>query len=585
MIWLHEFACIRYVSIRYLFCRNSPHRTILRSLGLFCVLLQACIFGRVVTAEPPDVKLLIPPGGQRGTKIEVTCDGKFSWPLRVSAPGVDVVVTDKPGVLEVSIPADIPADRVWLRLYNDEGAASPLPFMIGSLPEAKEIEPNNSLTKSQVVDPIQTTVNGQLERNDVDCYVVQLKRSQTLVAAVIANHRMGAPMDGVLQIVSPDGFILAECHDDVRLDPLIAFQAPKAGTYHVRIAAFPAKPGTSINFAGDKNYLYRLTLTTGPYVTHAIPSATLHNDLQSVQVVGWNLPAETRLPVVPFGGPKMQGYQEFESLAAMRLFPDDQTAIVFSPEMAGTARLRMVRHHYVVRTPPAANNSQQIQLSVPSIVTGWLREPRQVDSYLVPLKKDEPTIISVEGNRIESMLHPYVTLADPSGTPVPETVFSSVPQRDLMLNYTPPTDGNYILTVRDSYGVELDRHFYRLSVRPDLPDFELTVAEDALVVPAGLPVVLPIQVTRRGPPNATVGPITIRALGLPDGTTAPDVVSEPTGETATAVKMVITSTGSPFSGRFRVKGTVETPQKLERYARTAERLDACFESIWVTITP
>lgn len=577
MIRLHEFACIRYVSIRYPLLRYSPCRTIYLGLCLLCMLES------VGAAEAPQVKLLMPAGGQRGTKVEVTCDGTFTWPLRVAAPGVDVVVTDKPGVLEVSIPQDLAADRVWLRLYNDEGASTPLPFMIGSLPETKELEPNNSLTKSQVVDPTQMTINGQLDVNDVDSFVVKLGRGQTLVAAVTANHWLGAPMDGVLQVVSPDGFILAECHDDVRLDPLIAFQATKAGTYHVRIAAFPAKPGTSIRFAGDKNYLYRLTLTTGPFLTHAIPSATLFNDLQPVQVIGWNLPPQTRLPVVPFGGASMQGYQEFEGLAAMRLSPDDQTALVFSPEMAGSVRLRMV-HHEVVRTIPPADAPQTTTLSVPSTITGWLTQRQQVDSYLIPLKKDEPTIISVEGNRMESMLHPYVTLADPSGTPVPDTVYSSIPQRDLVLVYTAPADGMYRLAIRDSYGVELDRHFYRLSVRPDLPDFELTVGTDALVIPAGKPVELPIQIVRRGPPTSAVGPITIRAMGLPDGTTAPDVVSEATGDTATAVKLVITSTGSPFSGRFRIKGTAESPKKIERYARTAELLDACFESIWVTIT-
>ena len=56
-------------------------------------------------------------------------------------------------------------------------------------------------------------------------------------------------------------------------DPRLIFQAPSDGTYLVRVFAFPATPDSSINLAGGDAYIYRLTLTTGPYLEQALPLA------------------------------------------------------------------------------------------------------------------------------------------------------------------------------------------------------------------------------------------------------------------------------------------------------------------------
>src|SRR5206468_5446479 len=135
--------------------------------------------------------------------------------------------------LEVSIPADLAADRVWVRLYNAEGASTPAPFLIGNLKEINEQEPNDRPANAQVIADPNVTVNGVLTNGDVDGFAVPLKAGQTLVAAVDAYARLGSPMDAVLQVTTPKGVVLAENHDDVQLDPRLAFTAAKPGTYIV----------------------------------------------------------------------------------------------------------------------------------------------------------------------------------------------------------------------------------------------------------------------------------------------------------------------------------------------------------------
>ena len=41
----------------------------------------------------------------------------------------------------------------------------------------------------------------------------------------------------------------------------------------MRAFAFPAAPDSSINFAGKIDFIYRLTLTTGGFIDHALPMA------------------------------------------------------------------------------------------------------------------------------------------------------------------------------------------------------------------------------------------------------------------------------------------------------------------------
>ena len=72
-----------------------------------------------------------------------------------------------------------------------------------------------------------------------------LKRGQTLVAA-LKGHRLGSPMDAVLQVVSPAGFVLSQNDDGAGLDPRLVFEATEAGRYVVRGFAFPSEPNSTI---------------------------------------------------------------------------------------------------------------------------------------------------------------------------------------------------------------------------------------------------------------------------------------------------------------------------------------------------
>ena len=553
--------------------------------GLLSLLVICCclLFPVELSAASPTLSHLFPAGGQRGAKAVVTCTGKFEWPVKVFAPGVDVTAGSESGKLEISVPADLAADRVWVRLYNVEGASALVPFLIGQLSEVAEQEPNNTILKAQVLGDTNVTINGALAAADVDGFAVRLEAGQTLVAALDANTRLGSPMDAILQVVSPNGIILAENHDDLGLDPRLAYTATAAGTVVVRVFAFPAAPDTTIAFRGGDNFVYRLTLTTGPFVTHTVPLSAPLSNPGTVEVSGWNVPPGTKLPVVPLGGERLAAYQEFEALDEMRRSPDARLGFVLAAGLAGSARVRLSPHAAAANVGPLSPDpNNPAVLLLPSSVTGWLKTPRQTDAFRIPLLKGQHVVVSVESRGLDLPLDPVLKLADPTGAVMAE-VDDTGASRDAVLTHAAARDGDYRVTISDRYGQGGALCLYLLTARLEEPDFELSVGTDALVVSADKPGELTVKVVRRSAPSGTPGSITVRVLELPAGVTAPAVVSEPTGPTAGEVKLVFSGGGPAFSGPIKIVGNCSQPSERQRFARTPATLGVSHDTLWMTV--
>src|SRR5262249_43328209 len=145
------------------------------------------------------------------------------------------------------------------------------------------------------------------------------------------------------------------------------FTAERDGAYLVRLFAFPATPDQSIRFAGGDDYVYRLTLTTGPYVDHLLPLAVPREESQ-VEFGGWNLSAKTSAIVPPL------------SAEANPLTPPDEPLVwVWRTDAAGAVVVPRVAHATV----------HGVSEIVPSMtVSGRLTKVGQVDLYSFAAKKD-----------------------------------------------------------------------------------------------------------------------------------------------------------------------------------------------------
>lgn len=531
------------------------------------LVLHAIVCGAPATAAPPRVDFLFPAGAARGTTTEIVAHGAFdAWPVEVWCSRSDVTVTvgaDK-GKLSVTIPENDVPGRCWIRLFNAEGASALRPLIIGAIPEIVEVEPNNEPAKPQRLDASSLTINGRFETaGDVDVFAVPLKAGETLVARLDGHQQLGSPLDGVLEILTPAGFVLEHNDDDFGLDPQIVYSVPADGIYLVRALAFPAETNATIGLAGGANYVYRLTLTTGPFVDHAWPDGVPAGGASEVQLLGWNLPVNLQRMTVS-------------------AVPDTTTATLFAPGLANFRRIPVTTSPVVLESQPNGSRDPQA-VPVPSLITGRVGEPRESDAYRLKLTKGQAVFVRVEARAIGSHLDPVLTVSDAGGKVLQRVDDAGATPRDAELTFSPPEDGEYVVSVSDLHRRGAMRFFYRLSLSTPTPDFALSTGIDPLTLTTEKPLEVPVAVARL---NGFAEEIEVVVEGLPAHVTATPVKSLKEGDSSKAVKLVLTNAaeGAAWSGPIGIRGQSAGELKVTRAAEAPLNVDGERTStFWLTV--
>jgi len=527
------------------------------------VLALSGALSHVAQAAGPEAKHLFPAGAARGSTVEVTAAGNFGkWPAQVwvNRPDVSVVAAaDKGKFSIVVVPEAAPGVR-WIRIYDAEGASAPLPFVVGTLAEVNEQEPNDSPKKPQALPGSTCVVNGRLEkRGDVDTFAVSLVKGQTLVAAVTANETLGSPMDTVLQIVSPRGSVLAQSDDERGLDPLLPFTAPADGPYLVRIFAFPATADASISFAGGEAFIYRLTVTTGGFIDGALPLSVSRGGQTEVAAYGWNL-------------------AEADKRRAIEPLADAADVDLFSPQWANALSLPVVAHRSVLESESNdAPHPRPVELL--ATFSGRIGEPHDQDAIRFHLAKGQAWQFKLESRSLGYPLDAVLELFDSSGKSLVRADDAGT-NPDAEMKYTAGDDGEHTLVVSDLYDHGGPRYFYRLTIAPLDVDFALTVPQHSYALAVGKPLEVPVTIDRR---ENFAGEIDIQVLGLPDGVTVSPAKSVPQGDTAKTVKLVLTATGGPSSRTIRIAGKSTEGVERLRLAESMVPADAHISDLWLTV--
>jgi len=492
-------------------------------------------------AAPPAVTGLFPAGVQVGQSAKVILRGTVGDPapqVWCSRPGVTLTPGEKPAEWTLTAAGDAFPGVAWIRFHNAEGASDLRPVYVGTLAEVIEAEPNNTAAQAQKIETLPVVVNGVLHKGgELDGFAVLLEAGQTLTASLEAHRGLGSPMDGVLQMVTPDGFVVAQNDDDRGFDPQLSFTAPRPGTYIVRVFAFPSDPNSTINYAGAETYLYRLTLATGPVADHPVPLAIGESvsPPAALQLAGTNLPAEgaSATPVLLDG----------EVFLPMAL-----------PATFLAHRLPVVPHGLSVEAAqPDAAMPQS--LALPACLTGHVAHAGEVDTYRFTGEKGKTVRFSVEARRFDSPLDPLLRLRGPDGKVLKEQDDEGRKSFDIELGHTLPADGEYRIEVADRFRGGGPRFAYLLTVDIPGPDFRLTAEANRWTLKSGTPLEIPVAIERQ---SAFAEEILITVEGLPadSGITVAEAKSEVKGETAKSVKLKLESQGTAaLSLPIRIVGT------------------------------
>jgi len=524
-----------------------------------------------LAAAPPTVTHLFPAGLERGKTAVIAAAGTLEpWPVEiwVDRPGVKVTPAGEKGKLNVEAAADAEPGTYWVRLFNAEGAAALRPLIVGTLAELSEKEPNDRATEATPLTATAMTVNGQLAaKGDVDTFAIEARKGQTLVAAMTAHKGLGSPMDASLQILSPQGFVLAQNDDDAALDPLLTYVAPADGKYLVRTFAFPSAPDSSINYAGDPKFVYRLTITTAGFIDHAFPLAVSRGAATELRASGWNLKDDLLLkPTLPEAPP--QG----------PLFGREEVATIWQADLAGLATARIVPQPGQVEQEP--NDAAKPQaVTIPAYVSGRLSEAKDGDAFRFEAKKGSKFEIRAAARAMGSQLDAVLKVIAPDGKQLAQA--DDVKEsRDPVLTFAAPVDGAYTVEVADLHRRGGPRFFYLLSIEPATPDVEVNAVAESYSVAEGKTVEVALTIERDA---GYAGELEISAVGLPEGVTAAPVKSLPKDATAKAVKLMLTSEKGTYRGPLSL--VAKGDGGLVRRVRTPlTGLGTSSGALWLTVT-
>ncbi|HVR73874.1 MAG TPA: pre-peptidase [Planctomycetota bacterium] len=537
--------------------------------------VQLLAFALAALAGPPNVVSLDPPGARRGTTVEVTVRGKLdSWPVEVlvegagiEGGGVEASAAAEKGKLSIKVLDDAAPGVRWIRIHDASGSASPRPFVVGTILEAMEKEPNDSREEAGEVVQMPLTLNGRLARTgDVDSFALQLEAGQTLVGALDAHGNLGAPLDGVLQVTSSDGFVLASNNDDRGLDPLVVFTARTSGIHVVRVFGFPAEPGSAIALAGGDAYVYRLTLTTGGFADHAYPLLVSRSRPGIVGIVGWNVPESARILAV-----------DVRSAGTSSDF-----VTLHHPLLANTVLVHLEPSEVEVQVEVEPNGRERPQeLSLPAAITGRMDALGDADVFRLPARKGAPLRVSLFTPGRGYPFEPILEVS--SSGKIHEGARGGALQRRPEVSFTPTEDGECLVEVRDLHLGGGMRHVYALRAAAIEPDFELSVADTTFSLQPGTPLEVAVKVRRM---DGFEEEIEIAASGLPGTVETPPATSPPTGDAAKLVKLKLSAeAGAPsFSGPFRISGASRGTRSLSRAARAPLPGEgASTEQLWLTV--
>ena len=234
----------------------------------FCILLQAFFVilflpALQLRAAKPTLENLHPVAVARGSTNEMTFPGKFDpWPPKVwvNAAGLDFDFKTNNGRATLTVAADAETGPKLLRLYNDEGASEPVIFVVAEPPLIADTEPNNHFRKPQVLTNLPAQISGRLEKNsDVDSFAFEVKVGQWLDVKM-DSHILMSKVDGVLRLVSTDGYQLAWNHDFSSMDPRLIWRAPRDEKVILQVFGFIHPANAEIMLSGGNGGIYRLRI-------------------------------------------------------------------------------------------------------------------------------------------------------------------------------------------------------------------------------------------------------------------------------------------------------------------------------------
>jgi hypothetical protein len=445
---------------------------------------------------------------------------------------------------------------------------------------------------------IGTTVNGVLASStDVDYTVFDGKKGQRVILACLSGSIDGRA-NPLVEVYDAAGRKLGSNRDYRDNDAVADVILPADGEYFVRVSQFAYQ-------GGGPDYVYRLTIGTGPWIDAVFPPVVEPGKPAQVTLYGRNLPNGQPAGFTIDGRP-------LEKLAVTipaPTQPDAATRLTFRSRIDPVTALQD-GFEYVLKGPNGTSNPVTIYLArdklavkknaggttpataeaipAPCEVAGFIGRPGDSDWYSFDAKKGDQLLVQVAAEQLGTQADFFFSVRD-----------GKDPKRDLSgeqdddpdslhpfgfftrsgdppaFKFTAPEDGKYLVQVgcREASVVSGPRSGYRLRVSPAKPDFRAVVLPYSRHYQGGAnawqggSVALDVYLHRI---DGYTGTVTVTAEKLPAGVTAKPLTIGPGARWGVLV-LNAAPNAAEFVGPITLKatGTAADGKPLAREVRSA----------------
>ena len=427
-----------------------------------------------------------------------------------------------------------------MRLRTATGTSELRTFYVGALPEIKEVEPNSEFTQPQKI-ALGTTVNGVVDNEDVDFYLVEAKKGER-ISAEIEGIRLGYSFfDPYVAIIDKQRFELANSDDAALVwqDGVASILAPEDGTYVVQVR--------ETAYGGNGSCMYRLHVGHYPRPRATIPAGGKFGETVDVRLLGDVAGERVQQFVLPAGPTPKFG-----------IFAQDDQGIAPSPNV-----FRLGELANVIEAEPNNDPAAATTFEAPVALGGVIAQPGDVDCFKFAAKKGQQYDVRVLARGIRSPLDPVLNINRIGGAGVAGNDDSGGP--DSYVRLAVPEDDEYVIYVQDHLKKGGVDYAYRVEITPVKPRLVMGLPErsqfvDVTVdVPQGNRTAVLVSASRVD----FGGDLTVELKDLPAGVTF-QTDKMPANQTIVPV-LFTAAADAPLAGRLAdVVGRHEDPaQNIE----------------------
>ena len=507
-------------------------------------------------ATAPRLSNISPPGGQRGTEVDLTFSGERlddAQEIVLYHPGLEILKLEENKTnsfrARLKISPDCRLGEHHVRVRASSGISEVRTFFVGPFATTNETEPNNEIEKAQTV-PLNATVNGTAGGEDLDYFRIAAKKGQPIALEIEAIRLGRALLDPYIALRGPDGKLLASADDTALLaqDATLAVVAPADGDYIVHVR--------DSTYTGPGDTPYRLHVGSFPRPTAVYPAGGKVGEKLKVKFIGdaaGEFSQEVTLPKEP--QEKLGVFAERDGLSAP------------SPNWT-----RVSPFDNVLEKEPNDSREQASGSSgaAPIALNGILEKDGDADWFRFTAKKGQALEVNVFARRIRSPVDSVVEVFDGKGNSLAQNDDGA--GSDSVLKFTASADGEYFAKVNDHLKKGGADFVYRVEVAIGEPSLALSIPQverndsqsrQYIAVPKGNRFATLISARRN---NFSAG-LEFKIDGLPAGVAmhadkmssrvdAMPLVFEATAEAAVGGKLLdliaaSTETNTPVRGSFR----------------------------------